>query len=416
MIAIKEGADLDLSCPTVVHNEDMIISWTCDDEPASLLSSRIHVTNAGKLRISAAKPGDACNYRCEAADGFGTLSVVIKVIIVDKRSMEQLGSRHRPGQPPSPGQPGAVKRVESDPVLVGQQQPGGQLEIQLQPSSLEVPKNRSFSLECSVRHAQHLGAPQIIWLKEFTGPKPESLSEAHEQNLVKIDDVYYHSLNWPRSMSYSKHQLGANSALLVRQSSHVHSGRYICFAGYPPATLQASLSLLPSSTAKNNSASNNEPPRRPWYLPQTGAQYNLSVASIKVLDDAEGQQSARNSHLAQLGRIASLPGASSGPSDHKLKELLLGLIANNSWIRNLSLVLLFASSCLYVTKYIYVRHQKRRAQLSAQAATDRLDQQNSNSGTTSTAATTITATTSATATALDADTEARTPRLGRLQV
>lgn len=316
MIAIKEGADLDLSCPIVVQNEDMIISWTCDDEPASVRSSRIHVTESGKLRIKSAKVGDTCNYRCEAADGYGTLSVVIKVIIVDKLLMGQLARPHN-------STTGDQKRAPASALP----EPPLELEVQVEPALVEVAPNASFSLECRTRHAQHLGAPQIIWLKEFLGAKPASLGEAHEQNLVKIDDVYYHSLNWPRSMSYSQHQLSLNSALLVRQASQVHAGRYLCFAGYPPASFRSRLQL-------SSGASRGAP----------HVAHKLAPTLVRLREKSEPRQ-------PDLSSSGPPTAANSGGP----KELLVSVFASNSWMRNLAIALLLVSGCLYATKSILIK-------------------------------------------------------------
>lgn len=82
---IKEGEDLDLPCPVQAPNiKDIVFTWTCDDEPANLRSSRIQITENGKLRILSAKVNDSCNYRCESANGFGTWSFYVRLTVVAK--------------------------------------------------------------------------------------------------------------------------------------------------------------------------------------------------------------------------------------------------------------------------------------------------------------------------------------------
>lgn len=399
VIAIREGADLDLSCPIVVQNEGMIISWTCDNEPANIRSSRIHVTDAGKLRIRSAKVGDSCNYRCEAADGYGTLSVIIKVIIVDRRLMEQLAARgsgaasngttaqqqagnrfkwpiheatetklypSHDERPPikhnTLAQPtGAATRNDSD------------LEIYIEPAQLRVAKNRTFNLECRVVPPQsnlssptpaRLPAPQIIWLKEFNGPKPSSLAEALEQNLLLLDDVYYHSLNWPRSITYSQKSTGSSSALLIRQSSYVHSGRYVCFAGYPPPTMLASL-MSGAGTNETDPDNTPQPTSLPSFKP---IRYKLAQAIVKV-DDDEGEAGhklvLKNAWSLQNGHHynRAIPMDRNEPaisdwSSARSDNLFARVISSNSWMRNLTIGVTLTSALIILIQFIRVRNHK----------------------------------------------------------
>lgn len=368
VIAIKEGADLDLVCPILVSQEDMIISWTCDDEPANIRSSRIHITDSGKLRIKSAKVGDSCNYRCEAADGFGTISVIIKVIIVDKRLMELLSRQNQTNQLATKqhqqeynSQSTQLASNDNDHISNTQTNSEQSLtktspqhskldfEVAIEPSQIEVKKNRTFSLECRIKHAQNLKVPQIIWLKEFIGKKPDSLSDAHERNLVVIEDVYYHSLNWPRSITYTKKSASANSALLVRQANFVHSGRYICFAGHPPYILSSnytsSTTESPSITEQSSSPSNNDDnqPKR--------MKYRWAQAIVKV-DDPEG---AENHRLSLESENLTSGGWKQGSNQ---RNLLLSVFTTNSWARNLTASLLILSALLYAAKLIYFKYTK----------------------------------------------------------
>lgn len=122
----------------------------------------------------------------------------------------------------------------------GQDSKGTNWYIDIFPKEITLKKNQTFSLECKVKHSPQVSAPQIIWLKELNGNKPSSLSEAHERNLILIDNVYYHTLNWPKSIQ--RKSSSTNSALLVRNSSLAHSGRYVCLAGYPPSIMSSNLS------------------------------------------------------------------------------------------------------------------------------------------------------------------------------
>lgn len=443
VIAIKEGADLDLSCPIVVPNEDMIITWTCNNEPANIKSSRIHVTDSGKLRIRSAKVGDSCNYRCEAANGFGTLSVIIKVIIVDKKLMDKLGpsSRHHqnqnqkdnsnqttsllastktntmqvatkshhvetfPLQQQMPlstlrgtiGGEGTYAHGGGDDATSKQEGGGGRegedgnplkdsksnddnsddLQIHVEPQQLEVGMNKTFSLECRVKHASGLPAPQIIWLKEFIGRKPESLAEAHEQNLIAIDNVYYHSLNWPRSFSYSERSACANSALLVRHSTFVHSGRYICFAGYPPAIMASNLTLDGGGGSRGHGENiKDESPLRnsplePNEIPTAKAKhqplrYKMVLAVVKV-DDPEGERRRRLllesapyytdggslSSSSLLIRSGDGTTENNGISDGKHVHYYTS--EPNSWPVTTMVALLITCGLLLSIKLIYVR-------------------------------------------------------------
>ena len=404
VIAIKEGADLDLSCPIVVQNEDMIISWTCDNEPANIKSSRIHVTDSGKLRIRSAKVGDSCNYRCEAADGYGTLSVFIKVIIVDRRLMEKLArvrnqtataitttvttagasatgglqlSRHLSGlsEPQRiPASYSPAKLADGEPTRgVGrsaedQDRPLGagtelhnqsqaELEVQIEPSDVRVSKNRTFSLECRVKHAPHLMAPQIIWLKEFIGAKPSSLTEALELNLIVLDNTYYHSLNWPRSITYSHQSASSNSALLVRHSSYVHSGRYACFAGYPTSIMPPNLGAAATVDAKMESGGNgdSEIPSSTNGLISSSVtslkplKYKIAQATVQV-DDQEGEMNHR------LALESATANGQRFDQPHRPTNIFVSVISSNSWIRNMTIVLVLVCGLLLVTKYIHVHH------------------------------------------------------------
>lgn len=352
--AIKEGGELDLSCPirSSVQNEDMIISWTCDNEPANIRSSRVHVTESGKLRIRSAKVGDSCNYRCEAADGFGTLSSIIKVIIVEKRMINSL-SRYNQSLPTSrsiqqemAAQRSALANAEPANGANGvsslpdngfpatklsnehEQQPSD-LEVSINPPSVHVDKNRTFNLECRVKYAAHQRPPQIIWLKQFIGQKPSSPSEALEQNLIIIDNIYYHSLNWPRSITYSRNSACANSALLIRQSNYVHSGKYICFAGYPPYSM---------STV--NLSSN---PQEGSILAGRPLKYRMATALVSV-DDAAGEAS----HMLSLD-WAGAPGS--------WRNLISSFFSTNHWLENLILILVFTCGLVYTIKFIYGRYK-----------------------------------------------------------
>lgn len=357
MVALKEGADLDLSCPIVVDNEDLIISWTCNNEPANIRSSRIHVTDSGVLRIRSAKLGDSCNYRCEAADGYGTLSMIVKVVIVDTKLVKKLAQQQQQHQnqtlatqqqqlkktlPQGATQQRANSFIiqqqqhqhnnndptrpfnDHQPQAAEQQEPS--LEIEIVPPVIHVKKNHTFSLECKVRHSAS-AAPQIIWLKEFIGRKPDSLSEAHEQNLVVIDNVYYHSLNWPRSITNWSNS--ANSALLVRQSNHVHSGHYICFAGYAPTIMSSrTLTFNQTQQASNDVAGINHQKR--------SLRYKMAIAEVQV----DGSD-ARSQYQVSRPR-----------------NLLIG----NSWIATSMVVCIFSCLILFLTKTActYFRAQPKR--------------------------------------------------------
>lgn len=353
VVAIKEGGDLDLNCPIVVHNEDMIISWTCDDEPANIRSSRIHVTDSGKLRIHSAKVGDSCNYRCEAADGFGTLSVVIKVIIVDRRlvdemtkranaSMSDAQSRHKsPADLQQPVAHQQQKTTSSHPK--SQLDNGLDIEMHIEPSQLQVNKNRSFSLECRIRHDPNPVPPQIIWLKEYIGAPIDSLDEAIDKNLLAIDGVYYHSLNWPRT-SYVQKSSIASSALLVKQANYVHSGRYACFAGYPASimNLHFNNSISNSSTATATSTDPNNTPR-------PSMRYKIAQALVKV-DDKEGELNYKSS-------INYISKAEPSRDPHKPGNILVNVVSSNTWIRNLTVILLVF--CISLTMFKFIGTRKR---------------------------------------------------------
>lgn len=400
VIAIREGADLDLNCPIVLQNEDMIISWTCENQLANVRSSRIQVTETGKLRIRSARLGDSCNYQCEAADGFASLSVIIKVIIVDKQMMDQIGHQNQTapagavgplkpvtvnqsqqpvGQPnnkpptfvderklapPDQGASlyGAHSDISSDRKLkVDEQGRPADLEVRIAPELVHVDRNRAFRLECRVKHAPHLVAPQIVWLKEFIGHQPESLREAHELNLVLIDNVYYHSLNWPRSNTYSQNSATAHSVLLVRHSNFVHSGGYICFAGYPPAIMSFNLSLAggsatddqdPTATTtmitsqvasgKSETLVRNVPSARGLL------KYKMAVARVQV-NDEEGETKHR--HM-----VGASSANTSGPWKLPERNSLAQAILTNSWKRNLAASLLVLCVILCVSKFVYTRY------------------------------------------------------------
>lgn len=351
----------------MVPNEDMIISWTCDNEPADIRSSRHHVTESGKLRIRSAKVGDSCNYRCEAADGFGTLSVIIKVIIVDnKQLMEQmtrgesnktLGAKVKPSSQ-SPTATHLGPKYDSTTMTGGQNTQSSEnssnssseeLEIYVEPANVHVGKNRSFDLECRVRHALNLMPPQIIWLKEFIGARPGSFDEANAQGLILLDNVYYHSLNWPRSISYSPRST-VNSALLIKHSSFVHSGRYVCFAGYPPARV-TNTKLL--TLAANQDAalpatqlvvSNNRQYQLQSVKPDI---YKMAQAIVRV-DDQVGE----------LDHQLSLESTSNQPPT---ASYLFRTIASNSWIRNLFIVLVLACIVALIIKYKQIQRTKQQS-------------------------------------------------------
>lgn len=362
VVAIKEGGDLDLSCPVVVQNEDMIISWTCDNEPANIRSSRIHVTDSGKLRIHSAKVGDSCNYRCEAADGFETFSVIIKVIIVDRRLMDQLARRTGVAggyAPSSPGedsksldQSSTVKSsnskndqhhslIQLDRQSKSQSDGGLDIEMQIEPSEVHVSKNRTFSLECRIKHAPNLAAPQIIWLKEYIGSHVDSLDEALDKNLIVLDGVYYHSLNWPRALSYSKQSSTASSALLIKQPTFVHSGRYACFAGYP-----ASIMNLHFNNSLSNASARPDDQQNDQRHSRSPTRYKIAQALVKV-DDPKGEANFK----AYLTK-------SSSPEDPR-HNILVGVIVNNTWIRNLTIVLLLI--CVTLGAYIYFTARSGKA-------------------------------------------------------
>lgn len=340
MVAVKEGGNLDLSCPVVVNNEDVIISWTCDNEPANIRSSRIHVTDSGKLRIRGAQVGDSCNYRCEAADGVSALSVIIKVVIVDRRVNDYIAAFNRSHAASGEGRGRQAFHYQPSPWLGEtrkQQQVAAEstlnetreLEIQVEPTHVEVDKNATFYLECKVKHPMEMMKPQIVWLKEFIGAKPESASEAYEKNLVNIDDTYYHGLNWPRSQTYWSKSATANSAILIPHSNFAHSGRYICFAGYPKTLIAASTSLSFNQAAAASRSS----------------KYKMALATVRV-NDPEGFKSHQDAiRLASKG--AEEQSASS--------NLLVAIIAENSWPRNVALSILMICLILCFAKLVYLK-------------------------------------------------------------
>jgi len=407
VIAIKEGADLDLSCPIVVQNEDMIISWTCDNEPANIRSSRIHVTDSGKLRIRSAKIGDSCNYRCEAADGYGTLSVIIKVLIVDKKLMEELStrdravpangtgsadivadsnrttSRRRHELDDGRGKAGQKQRQSSAPQKSIEQtsatntnSSNNDIEIYIEPAQVRVAKNKTFNLECRVVPptintssladgvSPQLPAPQIIWLKEFIGPKPSSLPDALEQNLILLDDVYYHSLNWPRSITYSQKSTGSSSALLIRQSSYIHSGRYVCFAGYPPPSMATSLVSRGTSEQQDTSSGTSSVRLMPTSF--RPFRYKLARAVVEV-DDEEGRaksnsafkysglRAADTDEQLPMGLSPQTTSLDRTKSQTKSDNLFMRVITNNSWMRNLTITVTLLSALIIIIQFIRFR-------------------------------------------------------------
>lgn len=285
-VAVRDGSSLDLECPVEVPSEDIIISWTCNDEPANIRSSRIHITELGKLRIHSAKKGDSCDYRCEAANGFGTISAVIKVIIIDRKGLDvRLSHGASNSTTPTSSQHRSVtssKNLEDLKVPHedhdSKAKTSSGIAIQIFPSSIKIGKNQTFSLECRVEHSgQHSIAPQIIWLKELIGHKPESLSEAHEQSLVLIDNVYYHTLNWPKSITYLRRSTSSSSALLVRHANGLHSGRYICFAGYPPSIMASNLTFHPPPSVAESFPGKSS--RGPLF------DYKIALSVVSVDDD-----------------------------------------------------------------------------------------------------------------------------------
>lgn len=408
VVAIKEGADLDLSCPIVVPSDDMIISWTCDNEPANIRSSRIHVTDMGKLRIRSAKLGDSCNYRCEAADGFGTLSVIIKVIIVDKKLIDKLNHRHNKTlssssqrqvgtkassanqQPESIATTNLTQDHQNDSTpskrthkatSLGTQtnaHSGTQLEptldVQIEPSVLRIQKNRTFSLECRVRHqssdtsSQHARQqPQIIWLKELIGSKPDSLSEAHERNLISIDNVYYHSLNWPRSITHSNGSSTTSSALLIRHSNLIHSGKYMCFAGYPPYLMSPRLRLGFEAGHEQNREKLPLAPR-----------YKIATAEVRVTND-EGPEEEEEAGvgLKSGDQATSLTPSGGSYTRRTQKYLLVSMVSTNNWKRNLIIIMTVFCAVLYVAKIFHVKYTTNRDSKSAGEVVHRVVDKNS---------------------------------------
>lgn len=360
VIAIKEGGDLDLSCPIILWQDDMIISWTCDNEPANIKSSRIHITDSGKLRIKSAKVGDSCNYRCEVADGFGTISVIIKVIIVDKRLMEQLSRHNQTSNYPtqlnknstSINSQGLTSEVDNSEQLetVGQNKSAqndyqNTFQVTISPESVHIGKNQTFSLECRAKFPQHLMAPQIIWLKEFIGRRPDSINEAHDRNLVVIENVFYHSLNWPRSITYTKKSSSANSALLMRQTNFAHSGRYICFAGYPPHIMSSNFTSSADTNSSSSSSSGEMSQQKKF-------KYKWAIAEVRV-DDPEGEEN----HRLNLESTAVSEEWNQGL---KQKNLLFSVFATNTWTRNLTAGIMILCGILYAAKLIFLKFRKSK--------------------------------------------------------
>ncbi|KAM2567868.1 hypothetical protein TB1_010176 [Malus domestica] len=409
VVAIKEGADLDLSCPIVVKNEDMIISWTCDNEPANIRSSRIHVTDNGKLRIRSSKVGDSCNYRCEVADGHGALSVIIKVIIVDQRLMDELTRRANIAGgnfPPSSLQ--TVNETNDTPTTTGSETSGAptkkriigkqqrenrshtvpvegtpklplrtttkhqeldrEIEMQIEPAEISVERNKTFSLECRIKHSPHeqttIGSPQIIWLKELMGAPPQSINEALEKNLIYLDGVYYHSLNWPRAITYANKSTSASSALLIRQSNYMHSGRYVCFAGYPSTVMNLDHSNAMLSAPAARITNSNDPAATSNMIQNHSPQlrYKIATATVRVDDDegeagyltslAWGSSQARAAHRQeQLARGGKTTDAS---------DVFMSVVSTNTWQRNLTLLLLIFCGSLMLVKLVMVMRDRAR--------------------------------------------------------
>lgn len=254
VVAVAMGDDLDLPCPVDVSNTDgVVFTWTCNDNLASLRSSRIQVTEDGMLRIQSARIGDACNYRCEAADGFGTLSFYVRVNVVDLSSnkshnkSQQIDTRY--SQNP---------RTQS---MIGQRTAQLQrLSVQVDPTNTTVTEGKSFMLNCQIdfqtvstvennidlnvrRQMQpeqrekiirdslrNTSPPSIQWLKQYAGQQPVSVEGVHESNLIVIDNIYYYQLAWPR-IDNDKSLLGyKRSTLYVRDANQSHSGKYVCLA------------------------------------------------------------------------------------------------------------------------------------------------------------------------------------------
>lgn len=352
VIALKEGADLDLNCPIEVPQDDLIISWTCNDEPANIRSSRIRVTDSGNLRIYSAKVGDSCDYRCETAGGFGTISVVIKVIIVDKSMLDKMPrknstlystsanekpDKHAPTQSVNygkrdPSPPTSMPETSDDKNAITRDQ----MEIQLEPSEVHIDRNRTFGLECKVKHAPQITmAPQIIWLKELTGSKPATLSEAHERNIILIDNGFYHTLNWPKSITQRRRSSSTNSALLVRQANSVHSGRYICLAGYPPTIMGSNLTFAASASPISTRYVNGQK----WA--PSHFDYKMAASIVKVRD--------ANAQLA-----SSVDSSQGGHSE----DLSLDLMPTNGLvIFALILVLVFMLCIVLVLAFFFPIHK-----------------------------------------------------------
>lgn len=156
------------------------------------------------------------------------------------------------------------------------------------------------------------------------------------------------SLNWPRSVTYSNKSRSASSALLIRQSNYVHSGRYACLAGYPSAisNLHFNRSILseePPTPASAQALSNdNAAP-----IVKSPLKYKIAQAYVEV-DDKEGKVNYQMS----LDKLVN-------NKRQKTSNLFMSVISNNSWMRNLTIAIMLLCSMLALLKFIHLTMQPK---------------------------------------------------------
>lgn len=137
----------------------------------------------------------------------------------------------------------------------------------------------------------------------------------------------------------------SSSALLIRNATAVHSGNYICFAGFPPTLMMVGPALnittatfWPTSNNANlsTSFSSSGSPRSVRSI----MRYKMAKSLVKVAD------------VGDLNRFASLSSFSSDVTSLETQNLFYRYFWRNHWARAATIFIVIAILMLLIDKLI----------------------------------------------------------------
>lgn len=142
----------------------------------------------------------------------------------------------------------------------------------------------------------------------------------------------------------------------MRHSNYVHTGRYVCLAGYPSTLVSLQRDSGGSSSSSSSSGGEDQmdidelsrdATRRAAATSRSPLNYKLAQAQVLV-DDNEGLLQYQLALRASHGKR----------QEPTTGNFLANMISSNTWIRNVTILLIISCGILALIKLIQIKRQK----------------------------------------------------------